>query len=178
MRLATILFWFIAATPCSADTLLLTEDHTKLVRVQGIVAEVIVGNPSIFDAVVLYEDVLALTGKTFGATNMVVRDGRGRTLLDMKVTVEHVQGSGIVSVMKGSTTKKFFCQASCVSMVAQDLPAADGSGGGDLKKQGGVGSPPCDSPNQTASDGSQCGRRSAFVRPGGRAGFFSATVTD
>ena len=56
----------------AADDLIVKFDQTQLIRLARPIGEVIVGNPSIADVQVHSTNMLAVTGKGFGLTNVIV----------------------------------------------------------------------------------------------------------
>jgi Pilus formation protein N terminal region len=96
----------------SEDTLLVEVDRAKIVRLDQPAATVIVGNPSIADALVQSRNMLVVTGKSFGVTNLIVLDTQGNTVDDLTV---HVRGDdvGIVTVQRGPTRLSYSCAPVC-----------------------------------------------------------------
>ena len=60
-------------------------------------AEVIIGNPSIADVTIQGGNLLVVTGKTFGVTNIIALDAQRNVIQDQRVVVEqdprHSRGS-------------------------------------------------------------------------------------
>ncbi len=94
------------------DTLLVEVDRAKLVRLESPASTVIIGNPSIADALVQNREMLVVTGKSFGVTNMIVLDATGDTIGDYTV---HVRGDdvGIVTVQRGGARQSYSCAPTC-----------------------------------------------------------------
>jgi Flp pilus assembly secretin CpaC len=57
-----------------AEDLVVNYDQSQLVKLPRPAAEIIIGNPSIADVTVQNGNLLVVTGKTFGITNMIVLD--------------------------------------------------------------------------------------------------------
>lgn len=173
MRQAIFILFLLLCSTAKADPLLVTEDQTKLLQLSAPVSELILGNPGIADVTWMGEGVIAITGKTFGKTNLIVRDQAGNTILDANVYVEQADGP-VVTLRKANSVTHYLCQGRCQTMVAQQMPFAPDMGNATDKRQKGVstagGGYPCDSETQIASDGSSCGKRSAWSRSGGREG--------
>ena len=65
----------LAVAPArAAEDLIVKYDQSQLVRLPKAAAEVIVGNPSIADVAVQSGNLLVVTGKTFGITNIIALD--------------------------------------------------------------------------------------------------------
>jgi len=163
------------ATGALADPpVFVIEDQTKLLQLRSAIAEVIVGNASIVGVTVLHNDMLALTGKTHGGTNLIVRDASGEVLMDTMLYVRPADGP-VVTVRRGAALSKYTCNETCQLMVFESMDigsvgkAVDAKGVSRTNDQDGS-LYPCDSPNQIAGDGKSCGGRSAWSKPGGRIG--------
>jgi hypothetical protein len=94
------------------ETVLVEVDRAKLVRLDQPAATVIVGNPLIADALVHDREMLVVTGKSFGVTNLIVLDQDGQTIGDMTL---HVRGDdvGIVTVQRGPERLSYSCAPTC-----------------------------------------------------------------
>lgn len=125
--LAVILLAAIAvAQPLAADatedTILVEVDRAKVVRLDQPAYTVIVGNPSIADALVQNRQMLVVTGKSFGVTNLIVLDADGETIDDLTLHVRS-DDSGMVTVQRGPTRLSYSCAPSCErTLVLGDTP--------------------------------------------------------
>lgn len=155
------------ASSARAEQLQVTEDQTKVLRLGAPVSEMIIGNPSIADAVLLHRNLLAVTGKTFGTTNLILRGQSGLIILDATVHVQPADGP-VVTLRKGTESSRYVCRGRCQAMVLQSWSKEFKQ---TMPSHAGIESAyPCDSPDQIAADGSVCGGRSAYDRLGGRKG--------
>lgn len=119
--LAVAIGWPIAAK-ASEDTVLVAVDRAKVVRLHQPAQTVIVGNPSIADALVQSRQMLVVTGKSFGVTNLIVLDTNGNTVEELTL---HVRGGddGIVTVQRGATRLSYSCAPDCErTLVLGDTP--------------------------------------------------------
>jgi Pilus formation protein N terminal region len=94
------------------DTLLVEVDRAKIVRLDQPAATVIVGNPSIADALVQNREMLVVTGKSFGVTNLIVLDAQGETIGNLILHVSG-DGEGIVTVQRGPLRESYACAPTC-----------------------------------------------------------------
>ncbi len=94
------------------DTVLVEVDHAKVVRLDQPAATVIVGNPSIADALVYDPEMLVVTGKSYGVTNLILLDAAGTTIGDMTLHVR-ADNDGIVTVQRGGTRLSYACAPNC-----------------------------------------------------------------
>ncbi|GAB4229911.1 MAG: pilus assembly protein N-terminal domain-containing protein [Methyloligellaceae bacterium] len=116
--------WLLAGSPspAMAKDISVAVDQAKLVRLSRPGAEVVIGNPSIADVSVQNARVLVVTGKTFGTTNLIVLDAKGREILNEKVRV-HTEHKRQVSLYKGSSRVSYDCDGRCQSaLVPGDDP--------------------------------------------------------
>jgi hypothetical protein len=111
----------IALAPAaSADDLIVRYDQSQLLRVSRPIAEIIIGNPSIADITVQAANMLVVTGKTFGTTNVIVLDADRNVIQDQRVVVVR-DPAGQVSVYKGSKRETYSCAPACnPALVAGD----------------------------------------------------------
>lgn len=101
-----------AASPASAGDLLVRYDQSQLLRLPRAAAEIIIGNPSIADVSLQGGNLLVVTGKTFGITNVIALDAQRNVIQDQRVIVERDE-KRIVNLHKGSTRQSFTCTPNC-----------------------------------------------------------------
>jgi Flp pilus assembly secretin CpaC len=77
-----------AMTPAAAADLVVRYDQSQLLRLPRAVSEVIIGNPSIADVTVQGGNLLVVTGKTFGVTNIIALDADRNVIQDQRVVVD------------------------------------------------------------------------------------------
>ena len=71
-----------------AADLVVRYDQSQLIRLPRPVSDVIIGNPSIADVTVQGGNLLVVTGKTFGITNIIALDAQRNVIQDQRVVVE------------------------------------------------------------------------------------------
>ncbi len=100
------------APAVSAESLIVQVDRAKIVRLDQPASTIILGNPSIADALVQDRRMLVITGKSFGATNLIVLDEEGREVGEMLL---HVQAAddGVITMQRGSSRVSFSCAPVC-----------------------------------------------------------------
>jgi Flp pilus assembly secretin CpaC len=102
--------------PCAphagAADLLVRYDQSQLIRLPRPVAEVIIGNPSIADVSVQGGNMLVVTGKTFGVTNIIALDADKNVIQDQRVIVEQDERRTVV-VYRGSLRHSYTCAPTC-----------------------------------------------------------------
>ncbi len=101
------------ATPQAwAKDLMVRYDQSQLIRLPRPASEVIIGNPSIADVTIQGGDMLVVTGKTFGITNIIALDNQRNVIQDQRVIVER-DDSRMVSLFRGSVRESYTCTPSC-----------------------------------------------------------------
>lgn len=103
----------IAARPAQADTITINVDQAQIMQLPDKVATIVIGNPLIADATLQSGGVLIVTGKGYGATNLLALDRAGRVLLDRTVQVIGASGTGLVTVYRGVDRESYSCAPDC-----------------------------------------------------------------
>lgn len=120
-RAAIVAVLAILAQPASAqpvadqakpDTVLVTVDQAKVVRLPEKAQTVIVGNPGIADVSVQKNGVMVVTGKSFGVTNLIALDAAGGLLAESLVRVRAASDS-ILTVQRGLDRESYSCTPTC-----------------------------------------------------------------
>lgn len=100
------------AGPVAANDLVVRYDQSQLLRLPRPVADIIVGNPSIADVTVQGGNLLVVTGKTFGVTNIIALDAERNVIQDQRVVVQMDQ-SRILNLTKGGGRESYSCTPIC-----------------------------------------------------------------
>jgi hypothetical protein len=87
-------------------------DQTSRIALSAPARNVIIGNPSIADVTIIDGRNLLVLGKSYGVTNIVVLDARGRTILDRQVVVAAAD-DGRVSFFRGPDVYNYSCSPRC-----------------------------------------------------------------
>lgn len=95
-----------------AKDITVTVDEADLIRLDRPANEIIIGNPSIADVAVQNGQLLVVTGKSFGLTNVIVLDVKGDEILNRKVRVK-TDRSRLVRVHKGRERATYDCDNRC-----------------------------------------------------------------
>lgn len=106
------------AAPCAtAETdLIVRYDQSQLLRLPKPVSEVIIGNPSIADVAVQGPNLLVVTGKTFGVTNIIALDQERNVIQDQRVIVQRDEAR-VINLHKGSQRQSFTCSPNCTPTI-------------------------------------------------------------
>lgn len=104
------------ASKAQAGDLIVRYDQSQLLRLPRPVAEIIVGNPSIADVTVQGGNLLVVTGKTFGVTNIIALDAERNIIQDQRVMVERDEHS-VVNLHRGTLRQTYACTPNCQPML-------------------------------------------------------------
>lgn len=111
------------AAPAQAEDLIVKYDQSQLLRLPRPAAEIIIGNPSIADVTVQTGNLLVITGKTFGITNIIALDAERNVIWDERVLVRRDEGK-VVNLQRGTSRYSFNCTPQCnPQIVIGDDPA-------------------------------------------------------
>ena len=104
----------LGATPAQADDVTVNIDEARVIKLPERVATIIIGNPLIADATLQSGGILVVTGKGFGATNLLALDRSGRVVMDKTVQVLGAStSSDLVIVFKGVERESYSCAPDC-----------------------------------------------------------------
>lgn len=109
----TILFAATLGASAQADTVTVAVDQARIIKLPDRVATVVIGNPLIADATLQTGGILVVTGKGYGATNLVALDRGGRIVMDKTVQVLGAGGGDLVVVYKGVERESYSCAPDC-----------------------------------------------------------------
>jgi len=95
-----------------ATDLIVYYDQSQLLRLPRPVAEVIIGNHSIADVTIQGGNLLVVTGKSFGMTNVIALDAERNIIQDQRIFVERDE-KRMINVHKGTIRQSFSCTPNC-----------------------------------------------------------------
>lgn len=101
-----------AAPSARAGDLLVRYDQSQLIRLPRPAAEVIIGNPSIADVTIQGGNLLVVTGKTFGVTNIIALDANRDIIQDQRVIVQRDEQRMVV-LYRGPARESYTCTPYC-----------------------------------------------------------------
>lgn len=104
---------FFCAAPAQADTVNVSVDEARIMKMPDRVATIIIGNPLIADAALQSGGILVLTGKGFGSTNMLALDRAGKVVMDTQIQVIGPGSRDLVVVYKGIERESYSCAPEC-----------------------------------------------------------------
>ncbi|HEY0332012.1 MAG TPA: pilus assembly protein N-terminal domain-containing protein [Rhodopseudomonas sp.] len=105
------------------DPIAVSVDQAKLVKFPARIATIVVGNPLIADVTLQPGGVIVVTGKGYGATNVIAMDRAGEVLLDRVIQVEGPTDK-VVTVYRGVDRESY----SCIPQCQRRVTLGDGEG--------------------------------------------------
>ncbi len=114
-------YWALALTaagplwamPAQADSVTINVDQAQIMQLPDKVATIIIGNPLIADATLQSGSILVVTGKGYGATNLLALDRAGHTVMNKTIQVLGASGDDVVVVYKGIERETLSCAPDC-----------------------------------------------------------------
>lgn len=97
----------------AAETLNVVLDQATLMKLPDKVSTIVVGNPMIADVAVQSGGLVVVTGKGFGATNLIVLDRAGAVLVEKSIVVRGPGGTDTVQVYRGIQRETYSCTPHC-----------------------------------------------------------------
>src|SRR5581483_2763315 len=104
----TAAVWALAVAPAAADDLIVKYDQSQLLRLPRPAAEIIIGNPAIADVAVQSGNLLVVTGKSFGITNIIALDADRNVIQDQRVLVRR-DDAKVVNLQRGTDRQSYNC---------------------------------------------------------------------
>lgn len=97
-------------------------DQSTLLKLSMPVQSVIVGNPSIAHVAIRSAELLVITGKSFGTTNLIALDAAGKVAEQTRIVVVPDRRNS-VNVFRGAARSSYVCTPHCrPALVAGDEP--------------------------------------------------------
>ena len=97
----------------AGDTLNVVLDQATLMKLPEKVSTIVVGNPMIADIALQSGGLMVVTGKGFGATNLIALDRSGAVLMERSIVVSGPRGKDTVQVYRGVQRETFSCTPNC-----------------------------------------------------------------
>lgn len=112
LALGIMLWPTVAPAAPGSETVMVSVDQAKLVKLPSGVATIVVGNPLIADVTLQNGGVVVVTGKGYGATNFIAMDRSGGILIDRLIQVEGPSDE-LVTVYRGTERETYSCMPIC-----------------------------------------------------------------
>jgi Flp pilus assembly secretin CpaC len=110
--LAVALFFAVASGAVADEIVVVRLDEARVLKLPDRANTVVIGNPLIADLSVQPGGIAVVTGKSYGATNVVVMDKAGAILTEHTVQVEGPPDRTVV-MYRGVTRETYSCMPDC-----------------------------------------------------------------
>ena len=111
--LAAVVFAAVAAPAAAEEPIVVHVDQARILKLPERAATVVIGNPLIADLSIQPGGLAIVTGKGYGATNVVVMDKGGAVMMEKTVEVEGPSAEPLVVVYRGATRQTYSCTPDC-----------------------------------------------------------------
>ena len=102
----------LMAGSAMAETIPVVVDEAKLVKLPERVSSLVIGNPLIADVTLQSGGMMVITGKGYGATNVIALDRAGTVLTETTVEVKSPRDH-VVFVYRGVERETYSCAPKC-----------------------------------------------------------------
>lgn len=111
--LALLASVFATAAHAEPDAINVALDRATILRLPAKVATIVIGNPAVADGSLQAGGLLVVTGKGYGATNLLALDRQGDTLAEYLVSVSGPQDDNKVVIYRGTERETWSCAPKC-----------------------------------------------------------------
>jgi Flp pilus assembly secretin CpaC len=106
----------LASTAC-AEQLFVESSKTVPVRISGAASSIVIGNKNIADVAVHNENLIFVTGKSFGTTNLLVFDKAGHQIYSTDIMVT-TNSSNLVTINRAGQSFTYDCSPNCKAVLS------------------------------------------------------------
>jgi Flp pilus assembly secretin CpaC len=100
------------AAALAGDPIAVNVDQAKLVKLPEKISTIVVGNPLIADVTLQPGGMVVVTGKGYGATNMIAMNRAGEILVDRVIQVG-APSDQVVTIYRGVDRESYSCMPTC-----------------------------------------------------------------
>jgi hypothetical protein len=120
MRRALFCGLFLFASGVSADArerpIIVDIDYARVVKIPSGAQTLVIGNPLVADVTMLKSNqLMVITGKSFGTTNLIVLDSAGQQVGESMITV--VPANDKLVVLRGPHRESYSCNPDCMPTI-------------------------------------------------------------
>ena len=105
--------FLLPAMATAGETVEIVLDQAALMKLPEKVSTIVVGNPMIADVAIQSGGLMVITGKGFGATNLIALDRSGAVLMERSIVVSGPKGRDTVQVYRGMQRETYSCTPNC-----------------------------------------------------------------
>ena len=113
---ALVLFGAALSPAAAAEPIQVALDQARIIKIPERASTVVIGNPLIADLSLQPNGIAVITGKSYGATNVIAMDKAGAVLMEKFVEVAGPQDP-IVVVYRGITRETYSCTPDCSARI-------------------------------------------------------------
>jgi hypothetical protein len=110
--LGAIVLLAIASPAPAAEPIVVELDQARIMKLPDRAATIVIGNPLIADISLQHNGIAVITGKGYGATNIIAVDRVGTVLMEKTIEVTGPSDS-IVVVYRGVNRETYSCTPEC-----------------------------------------------------------------
>ncbi len=105
------------ASAAMADALFVETGKATAVRINGTAASIVLGNNNVADVSVHSDNLLFVTGKSYGTTNLLVFDRSGREIYSTDVMVT-TRSTSLVTINRAGRSATYDCAPNCKAVLS------------------------------------------------------------
>lgn len=105
------------ASTAYAEQLFVESSKTVPVRISGAASSIVIGNKNIADVAVHNENLIFVTGKSFGTTNLLVFDKAGHQIYSSDIMVT-TNSSNLVTINRAGQSFTYDCSPNCKAVLS------------------------------------------------------------
>ena len=105
------------ASAVIAEPLVLETGKATPVRINGIASSIVIGNKNVAYVTAHNEQLLFVTGKSYGTTNLLVFDKSGREIYNSEVMVT-ASSSNLVTINRAGQSYSYDCSPNCKAVLS------------------------------------------------------------
>lgn len=105
------------ASAVMAEPLFVETGKAMPIRLSGIASSIVVGNNNVADVTAHNEQLLFVTGKSYGTTNLMVFDKAGREIYNADVMVT-TSSSNLVTINRAGQSYTYDCSPNCKAVLS------------------------------------------------------------
>ncbi len=107
----------VCATSAFAESIVIEANKSTSLKLQAAAASVVIGNPRVADVAVHDANLIFITGRTFGTTNLLIFSEDGSQLYSGDVVVT-TNTTNLVNVNRAGATNTYDCAPTCRSVLS------------------------------------------------------------
>ena len=115
--LAAVLSLCAASAALAVDKIEVELDNAKLLKLPPGTDTLVIGNPAIADVTIQRNQVMVVTAKSHGSTNMIALDNKGAIVSESRIVVILPKRPEQLTLLRGSAQETYSCNPECGSII-------------------------------------------------------------